>query len=173
MAKNRNHSTELRLKIVLSHQRGQSIRALSREWDIRPTLIRKWIDQYDLSGESGLLPKRYLYYRQEFKLGVVNAYKENGLSLRDCCLQFNIPTQSTVLSWVRKYEQLGLNGLREQKGRPTTMKKKKPVSKKKAEPLTRLEELERENLYLRAEIDFLKKLDALTQEKQTQQKKKQ
>jgi transposase len=87
-------------------------------------------------------------------------------------VEFNIPTQSTIISWVRRYEQLGLDGLNEQKGRPTTMKKDKPVSKKNAEPLTRLEELERENLYLKAEVDFLKKLQALTQGKQTQQKKK-
>lgn len=51
------------------------------------------------------------------------------------------------------------------------MKKDKPAAKK-TEPLTRLEELEKENLYLRAEIDLLKKLDALTLEKQTRQKKK-
>jgi len=51
------------------------------------------------------------------------------------------------------------------------MKKDKSAAKK-AQPITRLEELEKENLYLRAENDFLKKLDALTREKQTQQSKK-
>lgn len=173
MAKNRKHSTEFRLQIVKSHQGGHSLRSLSKTWDISDSLIRKWIDHYNLSGETGLSAKRYLCYTKEFKLAVVKACKHKGLSLRECCLQFNIPSQSTVVSWSRKYEHLGLDGLRKQKGRPTSMKKDKPVSKKNAEPLTRLEELEKENLYLRAEIDFLKKLDALTLEKQTQQKKKQ
>lgn len=172
MAKNRKHSAEFRLELIKAHEQGNSITHLSKRWCISRTLIRKWIDHHDASGVKGLLPKRYLYYTKEFKLTVVKAYKEKGLSLRDCCLQFNIPTQSTIVSWARKYEQLGLDGLKEQKGRPMTMKKEKLVSKKKAEPLTRLEELERENLYLRAEIDFLKKLDALTQEKQTQLKRK-
>lgn len=173
MAKNRKHSSEFRLQIVRDHQQGHSVRSLSKRWELSTSIIRKWIDHHGLLGAKGLLPRHQLYYRKEFKLKVIKAYRDKKLSLRDCCLQFNIPTQSTIISWARKYEQLGVDGLREQKGRPTTMKKDKPVSKKKAEPLTRLEELERENLYLKAEIDFLKKLDALTQAKQTQQKKKQ
>ena len=171
MAKNRKHGTEFRLQIIKENLKGHSINSLSKKWDISTSLIRKWIDHHNSNGTKGLLDKRYIYYSKEFKLTVVRAYKDKGLSLRDCCLQFNIPTQSTISSWISKYEQRGLEGLNEQKGRPRTMKKAKPKSKK-TEPLTRLEELEKENLYLKAEIEFLKKLDALTQQKQTQQRKK-
>ncbi len=172
MAKNRKHSAEFRLQLTIKHEQGHSIRSLSKKWNVSPSLITKWVDHYRLSGSKGLLPKSAIYHTREFKLKVVRTYKDKELSLRDCCLQFDIPSQSTLSSWVKRYEQLGLEGLNEQKGRPKTMKKDKPSSKTKAKPLTRLEELERENLYLRAEIDFLKKLDALTQEKQTQLKKK-
>ena len=134
-------------------------------------MIRKWIDHHGSNGAKGLLPKSPVYHTKEFKLKAVKAYRDKRLTLRECCLQFNVPSQSTVLSWAAKYEQFGIDGLNEQKGRPKTMKNDKPVSKKTA-PLTRLEELEKENLYLRAENDFLKKLDALTREKQTQQSKK-
>ncbi len=171
MAKNRKHSTEFRLQIIKDHLEGNSIRFLSKKWNISTSLIRKWIDHHRLSGAKGLLPRHSVYYTKEFKLNVVTAFKNKGLSLRDCCLHFNIPAQSTLLSWLGRYEQLGLDGLNEQKGRPATiMKKHKPANRTK--PLTRLEELEKENLYLKAEIDFLKKLDALTLEKQTQQNKK-
>jgi transposase len=172
MAKNKKHSAEFRIQMIRDHEEGQSIRSLSKRWIISTSLIRKWIDHHRLLGLKGLLPKSAIYHTREFKLKVVKAYKDKELSLRDCCLQFNIPSQSTLSSWVKRYDQRGLDGLNEQKGRPKTMKKDKAAPKKKAEPLTRLEELERENLYLRAEIDFLKKLDALTQEKQTQLKKK-
>ena len=171
MAKNRKHSADFKLQLIKEHEQGTSVGSLSGKWNISTSLIRKWIDHHRSNGAKGLLPKLYFYYTRAFKLKVVNAYEDKGLSLRDCCLQFNIPTQSTIRSWAAKYEQLGLEGLREQKGRPTNMKKDKPEAKK-AEPLTRLEELEKENLYLRAENDFLKKLDALTREKQTQQSKK-
>jgi transposase len=171
MGKNRKHGAEFKLQIIKDNQQGNSIRFLSGKWNISTSLIRKWIDHHCSSGAKGLLPRRSVYYTKEFKLNVVKAYKNNALSLRDCCLQFNIPAQCTVSSWARKYEQLGLDGLSEQKGRPKTMNKDKPAAKK-TKPLTRLEELEKDNLYLRAEIDFLKKLDALTQKKQTQQRKK-
>lgn len=171
MRKNRKHKAEFRLQIIKENQKGSSVKSLSKKWDLSTSLIRKWIDHHSSLGTKGLLSKRYHYYTTEFKLNVVKAYQNNGLSLRDCCLQFNIPTQSTVISWARNYEQLGIDGLRVQKGRPKTMKKDKPAVKK-TKPLTRLEELEKDNLYLRAEIDYLKKLNALTQEKQTQQRKK-
>lgn len=171
MAKNRKHSATFRLQIIKENQKGHSVRSLSKTWNLSSSLIRKWIDQHCSNGSKGLLPKSHVYYAREFKLNVVKVYKDKKLSLRDCCLQFNIPAQSTLLSWLSKYQQLGVEGLREQKGRPAIMKKDKPVVKK-TQPLTRLEELEKENLYLRAENDFLKKLDALTREKQTQRSKK-
>ena len=171
MAKNRKHSASFRLQIIKDNQQGDSIRYLSEKWNISTSLIRNWIDHYGSNGAKGLLPRNRVYHTKEFKLNVVKVYKDKELSLRDCCLQFNIPAQSTLSSWVSKYEQLGIEGLREQKGRPAIMKKDNPAAKKTA-PLTRLEELEKENLYLRAENDFLKKLDALTREKQTQQSKK-
>jgi transposase len=171
MAKNRKHSADFKLQIIKDHQQGDSIRYLSGKWNLSTSLIRKWIDQYGSNGAKGLLSKSAVYHTKEFKLEVVKAYRDKRLSLREGCLQFNIRAQSTLMSWARKYEQQGFDGLNEQKGRPTIMKKDKPVSKKTI-PLTRLEELEKENLYLRAENDFLKKLNALTREKQTQQSKK-
>jgi transposase len=49
---------------------------------------------------------------------------------------------------------------------------KENKAQKSSKPLTRLEELEQENLYLRAENELLKKLEALSQGKTTPQKKK-
>ena len=170
MAKNRKHRAEFKLQIVKDNQKGNSVRSLSAKWNISTSLIRKWIDHHRSDGEKGFSGKRHVYHTKEFKLTVVRAFKDKGLSLRDCCLQFNIPSLSTVATWARQYEQLGINGLSEQKGRPGIMKKDKPPGKTN-KLLTKLEELEKDNLYLRAEIDYLKKLDALTQEKQTQQKK--
>jgi transposase len=172
MAKNRKHGTEFKLQIIDDNLKGYSINSLSRKWDISTSVIRKWIDHHRSDGEKGLSGKQHTNYTKEFKLTVVRAYKDKGLSLRDCCLRFNIRDQSSIFSWIAKYEQQGLDGLNERKkGRPQTMKKDKP-DVKKAKPLSKLEELEKENLYLKAEIDFLKKLNALTLLKQTQQRKK-
>ena len=171
MAKNRKHAMGFKLQVINENLKGFSINSLSRKWDISTSVIRKWIDHHRSNGEKGLSGSIYLLHKG-IKWTVIRAYKDNGLSLCDCCQHFNIRDQSSISSWIAKYEQQGLDGLNEQKkGRPPTMKRDNPIFKE-AKPLTRLEELERENLYLKAEIDFLKKLDALTLLKQTQQRKK-
>ena len=171
MSKRREYALSFKLKVIKEHLKGSSIGAVALKWSLSTSGLRRWIDHYRLSGSSGLLAKRYQYHSSSFKLKVVKGYLEEGLSLRDCCLRYAVANQSMVSSWVSRYEQSGLDGLREQRGRPTSvMKKEKPT--KAIKPLTRLEELEKENFYLRAENELLKKLEALTQAQQTPKQKR-
>lgn len=170
MIKYNKYTSEFKLNLVKKYRRGQSLNSLSNQSGVSRSQIRKWIDHYDLSGTQGLLVKAKQTYTKEFKLKVVQSYLNKELSLRDCCLHFQISTIGTVSSWVKLYERLGEDGLNlKQRGRK---KMKEYKSKKTSKPLTRLEELEKENLYLKAENELLKKLAALTQEKTTPQNKK-
>lgn len=172
MAKHTKRSAEFKLQLVKEKLKGNSYTGLSKKWGVPVTQLMKWCDQYTSLGATGLLPRSsHQHYSQEFKVAVVERYHNKKLSLRDCCSFYNIPSQSTVTSWLRKYERLGVGGLQGQPGRPKSMKEDKP-SQKKTKPLTRLEELEKENLYLKAENELLKKLEALTQKRETPQKKK-
>ena len=99
MRKNRIHTAEFRLKIVKEKLRGSSARALSSKWKLSTSLIRTWVDHHQSSGALGLLPKSHRCYASEFKRTVVEAYTNKGLSLWDCCRQFNI----------RIYAIMGLN----------------------------------------------------------------
>lgn len=171
MRKNRKYTAEFRLKIVKEYLRGNSIRGLSDKWKVPRTLLQKWVDNHRTYGAIGLFPKKHQYYSKEFKCKVVQNYHKKQLSLRDCCLHYNLPTQSTLVSWLRKYKLWGLDGLSEQRGRPKTMKENKS-EKKPLKTLSRIEELEKENLYLRAENELLKKLEALAQNRETPLKKK-
>lgn len=170
MDKKSGYETAFKLAIIKEHLDGGSITALALKWGLARSALRRWIDHYDQSGVEGLLRKPYQYHSLEFKYKVVESYLNEGLSLRECCSRFAIANESIILSWVRKYEQAGLDGLREQRGRPKLMKKDKAASK--PGPPTRLEELEKENLYLKAENELLKKLAALTQAKEAQNKKR-
>lgn len=170
MGKYRKHESAFKLKLVNAHQRGASIHTLSTKWAVSTSQIRKWIDHYKTAGLSGLLRKSNQEYSKEFKLKVIQSYLEKGLSLRDCCLHYQIPSIGIVSSWVKIHKHLGDDGLTaQQKGRKI-MKGNKP-QKKTEKALTRLEELEKENLYLKAENELLKKLEALTQKKEAPQKK--
>jgi len=171
MVKYKKHQSDFKLRLVKEHQRGESIHRLSNQWGVSTSQIRKWIDQYNSLGLPGLLRRSNQKYTKEFKLTVVQAYLNKELSLRDCCLHFCVPSIGIVSSWVRIYECVGENGFNaQQRGRKTMKENKQKKTPKK--PLTRLEELEKENLYLKAENELLKKLDALAQKKVTPQKKK-
>ncbi|MCO4292187.1 helix-turn-helix domain-containing protein [Solitalea sp. MAHUQ-68] len=167
----KKHGAEFRLKLVREHLSGNSITRVSKEYEVPKTLLKKWISHYQLLGVNGLFPKPKVSYSRDFKLKAIESYLSKELSLRECCLRYNIPSDSTLLNWVRKYEESGLDSLLEKRrGRPKLMKDK--PSQKKVKPLTRLEALEKENLYLRAENELLKKLEALAQQKEAQKKKR-
>ncbi len=167
---NKKYDAAFKVEVVKEHLEGDSLTAVAFKWGLSRSLLTRWVDQYNISGSVGLLPKAKVYHSRAFKLKVVERYNAKGLSLRDCCSHYGIANESIVLSWVRRYELSGLDGLREQRGRPRLMKKDKPH--KKTQPLTRLEELEKENLYLKAENELLKKLEALTQAKEMLKKKR-
>jgi transposase len=170
MRKNKEHEPAFKLRIIKDYLAGESITSLAKKWGLSRSLVRRWKDHHNASAEGKLLPKVKHHHSAEFKFKVVESYNNEGLSLRDCCLQYGISHESTVQSWVRKYKLSGLDGLRRQPARPKPMKKDNPS--KKTQLPTKLEELEKENLYLKAENELLKKLEALAQQRQTPKKKR-
>ena len=76
--------------------------------------------------------------------------------------------------WVQKYEENGYNIVERKKGRSTMLKT--PSKKEKNQIETdkeKIKRLEEENLYLKAELEYSKKLRAVVQtRKNLQQKKK-
>jgi transposase len=165
MGKNRKHKPAFKLKLIKLYLKGSSFNGLSKEYGVSKYQIQKWVGHYKLRGAASLLPQYGRAYTQEFKLEVVRKYEGGRLSLVQCCLKYKIPSPSTLSTWVRQYNQSGINGFSHARGRPVIMTKKTSFERTYG-PLTRLQELERENLYLRVELDVLKKLKALAQQEQ-------
>jgi transposase len=137
---------------------------VSKLKNIERTNIRKWVNFYKRYGKIGLLPRTNQCYSIDFKLKVVKSIEKESLSLRESCLRFNIPTDSIIVKWKRDFANFGLEGLKpKQRGRPITMSDFKRKKRKSDKPLTREEELLKENERLRCENELLKKLQALTQ----------
>jgi transposase len=94
----------------------------------------------------------------------LKSIKLKKLTLQDALIQFNIPTASIIIKWQKDFANFGLSGLKSKpKGRPKDMTKIKRKRLKLVAPLTREEELLKENEALRAENALLKKLHALIQ----------
>lgn len=126
--------------------------------------IRKWVSFYKAYGKIGLFPRKNQSYSSEFKLQVLRSIEKESLSLMQACLRFNIPDMSIILKWKKDFANFGLIGLQpKQKGRPVSMSDHKGRKRKSDKPLTREQELLKENERLRCENELLKKLQALIQ----------
>ena len=105
-------------------------------------------------------------YTGEFKQEVVETMHREKLSYCEAARQFGVSSDTRVASWERIYYEEGPEGLyierrgRSSKGRPP--KKLKPEVE---------EDLLAEVQRLRAENDYLKKLNALVAERVRQEKK--
>ena len=74
-------------------------------------------------------------------------------------------------NWIKNYRDMGYNIVERKRGRSPTMPKvtKKKENETDKEKIKRLEE---ENLYLKAELEYSKKLEAVVQARKNQQQKK-
>ena len=102
---------------------------------------------------------------------MVQAIHQQGLSQRQAAVEFCILEPSVISTWLHHYAQGGVSALQTKvRGRKPKLNKalksnNKPDDQKNQQEL--LEEL----LYLRAELAYLKKLNALIQQEQIQDKK--
>ena len=166
-----NYEMKLRcVQEVLQNHRSENSVAI--ENNIDRTDLRKWIAFYQKYGSESLLSRKNKIYSVDFKIQVLEAMKKKSLSLSETCVTFNIPSQSVIINWKRKYDEEGYSGLVDKpKGRPNSMNFKR-AKKKSNKPLTREEELLLEIESLRAQNDLLKKLQALIQAEEAEPNKK-
>lgn len=166
MNKRNKYNYAFRLRCVEAVLKGnRPVKEVAAAEGFEHSNLRLWVSFYQQYGPSGLVCKGKRHYDAAFKLKVLKTIDSQCLSLREACVQFNIRSESVLISWRRAYESQGEAGLvAKPKGRPPKMKP--PIErkiKKSSKPLTREEELLLENEYLRAENDLLKKLHALVQ----------
>jgi len=97
----------------------------------------------------------------EFKLSVILDMRKNHLGLRETERKYNI-SHSVLTKWERKYLEEGFEGLvKDNRGRQAGKKRGRPP--KLTKPAE--EDLIAENQRLRMENEYLKKLNALVQER--------
>ena len=110
-------------------------------------------------------------YSPEFKLSVILDMRNNNLGYNETMRKYNINSHTAIQNWERKYLEEGIEGLKkENRGRPIANGKKRGRPPKMDKQIE--EDLIAENQRLRMEIEYLKKLSALVQERIERERKK-
>ena len=158
------YSYEERLEAVLRVvEEGMSAKASAKILGTAYEHVRRWVKRYEQFGPEGLILK-HGSYDGAFKISVIEYMHENHLSLSQAAVKFGIPHDNTIGKWERIYYEEGPQALyQDNRGRKTKMSSDKP-RKKKLNKETE-EDLIAEVQRLRMENEYLKKLNALVQER--------
>mgnify|MGYP005809375555 CR=1 FL=1 len=159
------YSNEFKLEVVKYCIEGHhSLNEATKKFNIPShTPISGWVKKYKEHGPAGLLKNEKISYSGEFKQSVVEYMHTNHLSATETAIHFNFGNANHVLKWERIYYEEGPQGLYvERRGRSKNMSSK-PRKKKLSKEVE--EDLIAENQRLRMENAYLKKLQALVQER--------
>lgn len=149
-------------------KRGRGFRHVANQFQIDPTLLRRWVVAYQQHGRSSL-ERRHQRHSAEFKITVLHRMLNDRLSQRAAAALFNLGNSSQLGRWLRQYYSDGLaNQLSVEKSSTRTMPKPSAKSSKPAavrnEDLSPKELLEKVRM-LEAENAYLKKLEELEEAK--------
>ncbi len=165
----RKYSLEEKLAFISLVEQGQSARSVSDRFHLGRHILFEWLAAYKDIGIDGLKPreKRPRRLSYEEKCRIIREYQESELTLYQLSAKYKV-SSSQLGNWVRLAENEGFEALIPKKpGRQKTgMARMKRLPKEECEKEN--ERLRKENERLRLEILLLKKVRALVEEREAQ-----
>jgi transposase len=164
----KQYMTDFKLEVVKSFLAGEGgAKLLARRWSVPEEKIRTWVSHYRLHGVDGLRPKRSAY-SSEFKLQVLSHQDREQLSSRQVAAIYDIRNPNQVVVWRLKLNQVGVESFGSSKRGRFKMKPELPCPRLSNMIATdSTQALREENERLRAEVAYLKKLQALIRSKRS------
>jgi len=161
-------SKDFRVKLIKDIDKGESLNSVARRYGVGRVTLQRWYMAYSHGGIEQLVSINQ-HYTQEFKIYAIEYRWQHDLSYNLAAAELEIPNGGILYQWEKRYLKYGASGLLPtRKGRPPKMPKKPEKPKR---DLTREEQLEAEIAQLRMENAYLKKLNALVQEREKSEKK--
>jgi len=160
-------SLESRLEIARLYKLGYGRTRISKILGICGSKVGYWTRRYAEFGEGCLVYGRRKTYPQDFKLLVARDVLENQLSFEGASMKYQV-APTCIKRWVKGVVDKGYGSFIEQKrGRPRKypMKSKLKKASPSQAPSAREKELERQLQNAKMEIEYLKKLRALVQDR--------
>lgn len=160
------YDEQFKLEAVRQYLSGEfSYEQLGRERGASASVIKRWVSAYQIHGRLALT-KQHVRHSAQFKEQVLERIRREGLSDTQAVAIFNLRNAGIISQWRGQYDSGGLGALApKRRGRPSMPHKYPPAPiPKDMTP----EQMREELSYLRAELDYLKKLDALIQAERTE-----
>jgi len=157
-----------KIEIYERRKNGETISSLAKSFNIHESNIKYLIALIGKYGNNILRKGKNRAYSKEFKLQAINRILINHESINSVALDIGLISAGILHNWLSKFKENGYNVVEKKKGRkPKSMTKPKKNNKELSEK-EKIKKLEEENLYLKAENEYLKKLRALVQELKNQ-----
>ena len=161
----KKHSEKDRLQYMKMMEEGYSADYIHRHYGINGELLKSLWIRYQKEGIKALKKKKNIKAEGGLKEIIVKDIEENGLTLTEASVKYNV-SDGSLYVWLNLYREQGIKALYEMKPRGRPPKDMGRPRKKKPEEMTELERLRYENERLRAENALLKKVRALVEERE-------
>lgn len=163
-------SYEDKINIYNERKQGNSVINISKRYDVRKDVIKYLIRLIDKHGYDILRTSKNRIFTKEEKERIINRVLINNESACSVAIDEGLLSQGMLQNWIKKYNDMSYNIVERKRGRPTMPK---VITKKENETdKEKIKRLEEENLYLKAELEYSKKLRAVVQARKNQQQKK-
>lgn len=164
---------------------GYGSPTIARKFNYARGTMDKLVARYKKHGLEGISHGKSKTFTIDEKIAIINRYY-SGESKSSLAIEINVNV-AVVYSWIKKYEQMGYNGLIDNRGKPGVSKMGRPKKNQTQEqqasttetmaPVTdaereELNKLRKQVYQQQMEIDCLKKIQALVQQRQNRQTKK-
>ncbi len=161
---------EDKINLYNDRKEGLSVNSISKKYGIRKSGINYLVKLIDIHGYDIIRKTKNRKYPIYFKQNAIDRVLLNNEPIWSVALDIGLPGDGMLVNWIKKYKEMGYNVVERKRGRGPTMKiTKKKENETDKEKIKRLEE---ENLYLKAELEYSKKLRAVVQARKNQQQKK-
>ena len=165
-------SYEEKIDLYNDWKNGISVINLTKKYNINKSgvvYLTKLIDKhgYDIIRKNK--NKNYSIYD---KKRIINRVLLDGESIITVSIDEGLIGKGILNNWIKNYKDMGYNIVERKRGRSPTMSKKELKFKANETIEEENERLRKENLYLKAELEYSKKLRAVVQARKNQQQKK-
>lgn len=163
-------SYEDKIKIYQERKQGNTIKNISKKYGVRIDGIKYLVRLIDKHGFDILRTNKNRKFTSYEKEQIVNRVLLNNESACSVAIDEGLLSRGMLQKWIKDYKNMGYNIVERKRGRPimpkVTKKKENETDKEK------IKRLEEENLYLKVELEYSKKLRAVVQARKNQQPKK-